>query len=362
MGFADFAGVGGEKFEASGNVGMLDIVADLEWIRDNISNFGGDPDNVTIIGQSGGGAKVCTLTAMPSAKGLFHKAVALSGNILSGGQKDYSEKLGSYIIKEAGLSVSQIDKLQDMPWKEYYALANKASAKLRAETGATGIMGGFGPVADGLYLPQQPFYNGELSSEIPMIICSTFCERSPSSFDSSLENITFDKAKELAKTIRGFGVSLAENASNIIDAYSRSFPDKKPIEILSMALSNRLQTIATANAKVQQQAPVYLAWFGWNPPLFDGRLRAFHTMDIGFWFYNTDVQISHTGGGARPRSLSAKMSDALVQFMKTGNPKGSGLPEWARYTIANGETMILDDKCEVKNDPDREARKSLTSN
>jgi len=360
LGFANFAGAGGEKFAASGNVGMIDIVAALEWIRDNISNFGGDPGNVTIIGQSGGGAKVCTLTAMPSAKGLFHKAVALSGNTLSGSKKDYSEKLGSYILTEAGLPVSQIDKLQDMPWRDYYAIANKASLKLRTETGATGMMGGFGPVADGLYIPQQPFYTGELSSNIPMMICSTFYERSPSSFDSSLENITLDKAKELAKTIRGFGVSLAENASNIIDAYSKNFPDKKPIEILSMAISNRLQAIATANAKAKQQAPVYLAWFGWNPPLFDGRLRAFHTMDIGFWFYNTDVQISHTGGGARPRSLAAKMSASLVEFMKTGNPKGAGMPEWPRYTEAKGETMILDDKCEVKNDPDREARKTLT--
>ena len=361
MGFADFAGVGGEKYSASGNVGMLDIVAGLEWIRDNISNFGGDPGNVTIMGQSGGGAKVCTLAAMPSAKGLFHKAVALSGNSLKGGEKNYSEKLGSYILKEAGLSGSQMDKLQDMPWKDFYAFANNASMKLRTETGITGMMGGFGPVADGVYLPQQPFFSGDLSSNIPMIICSTFYERSPSSFDSSLENITLDKAKELAKTTRGFGVSLAENASNIIEAYAKNFPDKKPIEILSMAISNRLQTIATANAKVNQPAPVYLAWFGWNPPVFDGRLRAFHTMDIGFWFYNTDVQISHSGGGARPRNLAAKMSDALVQFMKTGDPKGVGLPDWPKYTTANGETIILDDVCTVKNDPDRDARKSLRS-
>jgi len=361
MGFADFGGVGGEKYSASGNVGMLDIVAGLEWIRDNISNFGGDPGNVTIMGQSGGGAKVCTLAAMPSAKGLFHKAVALSGNSLKGGEKNYSEKLGSYILKEAGLSGSQMDKLQDMPWKDFYAFANNASMKLRTETGITGMMGGFGPVADGVYLPQQPFFSGDLSSNIPMIICSTFYERSPSSFDSSLENITLDKAKELAKTTRGFGVSLAENASNIIEAYAKNFPDKKPIEILSMAISNRLQTIATADAKVNQPAPVYLAWFGWNPPVFDGRLRAFHTMDIGFWFYNTDVQISHSGGGARPRNLAAKMSDALVQFMKTGDPKGVGLPDWPKYTTANGETIILDDVCTVKNDPDRDARKSLRS-
>jgi para-nitrobenzyl esterase len=221
------------------------------------------------------------------------------------------------------------------------------------------MMGGFGPVADGLIIPQQPFYTGELSSDIPMIICSTFYERSPSSFDSSLENITFDKAKDLARTMRGFGVSLADNASSVIDAYAKNFPDKKPIEILAMALSSRLQTVATANSKAKQAAPVYMAWFGWNTPLFDGRLRAFHTMDIGFWFYNTDVQVSHTGGGARPRSLSAKMSATLVEFMKTGIPKGAGIPEWPRYSEAKGETMILDDKCEVKNDPDREARKAF---
>jgi para-nitrobenzyl esterase len=363
MGFSNFAGVGGEKYASSGIVGMLDIVAALEWIRDNISNFGGDPANVTIMGQSGGGAKVCTLTAMPSAKGLFHKAVALSGNSLKGGDKNYSEKLGSYVLKEAGLSESQIDKLQEMPWKDYYAIANKASAKLMKESGITDmmsrLMAGFSPVADGVYLPQQPFYSGELSSDVPMIICSTFYERSPSSFDSSLENITLDEAKDLIKTTWGFIGQLGENTTAIIDAYANNFPDRKPVEILSLVLSNRRQVIATADAKIKQAAPVYVAWFGWNPPLFDGRLRAFHTMDIGFWYYNTDVQISHTGGGARPRSLATMMSGALVKFMKSGNPDGGGLPDWPKYTSENGETMILDDICEVKNDPDREARKSL---
>jgi para-nitrobenzyl esterase len=363
LGFANFAGAGGEKYAASGNVGMLDIVAALEWIRDNISNFGGDPNNVTIIGQSGGGAKVCLLTAMPSAKGLFHKAVALSGNMLNGAKKDHSEKLGSYILKEAGLSGAQIDKLQDMPWRDYYAIANRASINLMKEAGVTDLMTrmmmGFGPVADGVYLPEQPFYSGELSSNIPMIICSTFYERSPSSFDSSIENITLDEAKKLIKTTWGFIGPLGDNSSSIIDAYAKNFPDRKPIEILSLVLSNRKQVIATADAKAKQQAPVYLAWFGWNPPVFDGRLRAFHTMDIGFWFYNTDVQISHTGGGARPRKLADKMSVSLVQFMKTGSPNGGGLPEWPKYSAINGETMILDDVSEMKNDPDREARKSL---
>jgi para-nitrobenzyl esterase len=361
LGFSDFSGIGGEKYAASGNAGMLDIVAALGWIRDNISNFGGDPGNVTIIGQSGGGAKVCTLMAMPSAKGLFHRAVALSGSSLKVGEKSNSEKLASYILKEAGLNPSQLDKLQEMPWKDYYGLTRKAVVKLREEAGVTGMMGGFSPVADGIYVKQHPFFPeaSDLAVGIPLIVCSTFYERSPSSFDSSLEDITLDKAKELVKTMRGFGPAPGDNGSVMIEAYAKSFPERKPIEILSMVLSNRKNAIELCNLKSKQAAPVFLAWFGWNPPLFDGRLRAFHTMDISFWFYNTDVQISHTGGGARPRNLAAKMSGSLAQFMKTGNPNGGGLPKWPGYTAVNGETMILDDVSEVKNDPDREARKSL---
>jgi para-nitrobenzyl esterase len=373
IGFSNFAAVGGEKYAASGNVGMLDIVAALEWIHDNISNFGGDPNNVTIMGQSGGGSKVCILTAMPSAKGLFHKAVALSGLATTAGEKRASEELGSYVLKEAGLSASQFDKLQDIPWREYFVLANGALRKMREESarvsGSTDVArapaggGGFSPVVDGVYLPQNPYspIATPLADNIPMIICSTFNERSPSSFDSSLENITLDKAKELAKTTRGFGRPIGDDAPMIVDAYAKNFPDKKPIEILSMVISNRSRAIEMINLKSQQTAPSYLAWFEWKTPLFDGRLRAFHTMDIGFWFYNTDVQISHSGGGSRPRNLAAKMSGSLIQFMKSGIPDGGGLPNWPKYTSAKGETMILDDISVVQNDPDREARKSLTA-
>ena len=367
LGFANFAGVAGEKFGASGNVGMLDIVSALEWVRDNVANFGGDPNNVTIMGQSGGGAKVCTLMAMPSAKGLFHKAVALSGSLLKAAEKTDSEKLGTYILKEANLSGSEIHKLQELPWKDYLTLANNANKKLREDAGIpanAGLgIGGFRPVVDGVYLPQHPYFPEATShsANVPTLICSTFYERSPSSFDSSLENITKEQAKEQLKTIRGFGTSVAENASAVYDAYEKSFPDRKPIEIVSLAISNRKNAVAFADAKSRQAAPVYMAWFGWNPPLFDGRLRAFHTLDICFWFYNTDRQLSHSGGGARPRKLSEKMAGSLVQFMKTGNPNTPGLPSWPRYSTSQGETMVLNDESSVQNDPDREARKSLPS-
>jgi para-nitrobenzyl esterase len=114
-----------------------------------------------------------------------------------------------------------------------------------------------------------------------------------------------------------------------------------------------------ADVKSKQSPPVFLAWFGWQPTLFDNRLRAFHTIDICFWFYNTDLMLSHTGGGARPRVLSEKMAGSLVQFMKSGDPNGGGLPAWPRYTSGKGETMFLDDLCEVRFDPDREARETL---
>jgi para-nitrobenzyl esterase len=102
-----------------------------------------------------------------------------------------------------------------------------------------------------------------------------------------------------------------------------------------------------------------VSWFGWQPPLFDNRIGAFHCVDICFWYYNTDLMLSHTGGGARPRKLSTKMAGALLEFMRSGDPNGGGLPTWPKYTAARGETMILDDVCEVRNDPDREARKAL---
>lgn len=357
LGFTNLAKAGGDKLAASGNVGMLDIVAALEWVRDNIANFGGDAGNVTIIGQSGGGAKVCTLTAMPSAKGLFHKAVALSGSSLNGLSKEYSEKLGEMVLKEAGLSAGEIGKLQQIPWREYIDIANRAAAKMADEAKRMNLArGGFAPVADGRFLDEGTFYasNSHFSADVPMIICTTFNEQSPSRVDSSLENIALNDVKEKLKSRFG------EKTGEIVDSYAKVFPDKKPVEIWSMVMSNRKGAIATADAKAKQKAPVYLAWFGFQPPLFDGRMRAFHCDDICFWFYNTDLMLTHTGGGARPRRLSEKMAKSFLNFVRTGNPNGGGLPNWARYTSEKGETMILNDECILKNDPDREARKTLS--
>jgi para-nitrobenzyl esterase len=360
LGYTNLAGVGAAKYAASANVGMLDLVASLEWVRDNIAKFGGDPGNVTIMGQSGGGAKVCTLTAMPSARGLFHKAVVLSGATIRSGDKEYSEKLGAYVLKEAG--VADVEALQALPWHQYLALANRAQQKLSAEMGSGGIMRrGFSPVADGTIIPQDPYYPepSPMAANVPMMICSTFNEQAPSWLDPSLENVTLDQVAERVRERAGFGAGFGEHARAVVASYAKAFPDKKPVEIWSLVSSNRQNVVALADAKSKQTPPVFVAWFGWQPPMFDGRMRAFHCVDISFWFNNTDVMWTHTGGGSRPRKLSQTMAKQLLQFMKSGEPNGAGLPRWPKYTSANGEVMILDDVCEVKNDPDRQARKAL---
>lgn len=357
LGFSDLSAVGGEKYASSGNVGILDIIAALRWVHDNIENFGGDPGNVTIMGQSGGGAKVCTVASMPAAKGLVHKAVALSGTSLSGLDQNFSRKVGEYILKEAGLKPSEVDKLQDIPWNDYIKLANSARDKARKDFAENGKnMGSFAPVADGIHIPEGEFFSdpSAYSASIPLMICSTFHEWNMTRTQPELENMTLAEAKERLKGMLG-----EEKANKAVDAYAKLFPDKKPSEICALVMSSRTRTVQTADAKAKQPAPVYMAWFGWEPPLFNNRMRAFHCLDICFWFRNTDVMLTHTGGGARPRKLSRKMSDALLNFMRVGDPNGGALPLWPKYTSENGEVMILNDSCEVKNDPDREARKAL---
>ncbi len=355
LGYSQLSAAGGHP--ASGNVGNLDMVASLEWIRDNISNFGGDPGNVTIIGQSGGGAKVTTLMNMPSAKGLFHKAVALSGSSLSGTNKEFAEKVGLKIMEEAGLKPGDIKGLQKLTWREYIDIANKAASKMGDEAKRMNIArAGFSPVGDGQYLASGDFFkdSSHFSADIPLLINTTFHEQAPSRTDANLEKITLSEVKDKLK------VRFTDQTSNIVDAYVKNFPEAKPIEIWALINSNRKNAIAAANAKAgQKKAPVYVSWFGWQPPLFDGRMRAFHCDDICFWFYNTDLMLTHTGGGKRPRALSDKMAKSFLNFAKTGNPNGGGLPNWKPYTAEKGETMILNDQSMLALDPDREARKSL---
>ena len=255
---------------------------------------------------------------------------------------------------------------QQLPWKTYYEIAAKAQRKLASEltaagTPVPGLRAGFSPSVDGTILPQHPYAPeaAPTAATVPMIICSTENEQAPAWTDATLMNVTLPQVADRLKERAGFGPGLGDKAKDVVDAYARAFPDKKPVEIWSLVSSNRQSVVTLADAKVKQPAPVFVSWFAWQPPLFDGRIGAFHCLDICFWFHNTDLMYTHTGGGGRPRRLAEKMSASLVQFMRTGDPNGSGLTPWPRYTSVKGETLILDDECVVKNDPDREPRKAL---
>lgn len=345
IGFSDFSAVD-DCFTDSGNAGILDIVAALEWVNENIANFGGDPGNVTVMGQSGGGAKVCTLVAMAETAGLIDKAVALSGNVTSAINAEYSRSLGEYIYEKAGRSM---ETLQGMPWDEYIDFANKAAAEF-SRTHSNGMMrGAFGPVGDGLHVPMGIFFSdkSQHANDIPMIFSTTTCEFSVSKTIPELEEMSRDDAISFLSE-RGI-----DDPEEVYDAYYGIFPEQKPIDVVGLILSPRSMVLDAADAKAVQDAPVYLAWFGFNPPLFDGRMRAAHCTDIAYWFMNTDLMLSHTGGGAKPRSLSVKMADALLRFMRTGDPNGEGMPEWPEYDSAYGATMFLGETCHVMNNPDK---------
>ena len=347
FGFSDFSGVSG-KYEDSGNAGTLDMVAALKWVNKNIENFGGDPNNVTIMGQSGGGAKVCTLVAMPETKGLVHKAVALSGNSNNATSQSYSRELGKFIVK---YSKKTVEQLQSMPWRDYLKLANEAVQEFNKTQNMTGMRGGFAPVADGKHIPAAGYYDdlNAPSSQVPMIYCSTMAEFSPAQSNPSLENLDAKGLGEyLDQRYPGKGAAVAA-------AYQKAFPEANAGDIIGMATSPRTGIINNVSLKAKQGAPVYLAWFGFNPPIFNGRARAFHCIDICFWYRNTDRMVTHSGGGKRPRDLSNKMSEALLSFMRTGNPNCGALPEWPAFNDTDKPTMILNDVCEVRNNPDGEA-------
>jgi para-nitrobenzyl esterase len=363
LGFLDLSGIGGEKYKQSGNVSMLDLVQALEWVRDNIATFGGDPGSVTIFGQSGGGGKVTTLMTMPAAKGLFHRAAVMSGSFVAGSTPEQSKQLALGVMKELGLGPSQVATLHTISAGALVNAGLVAQRKIApggfAPPGRLAAMNlGWQPVVDGTVLPERPFEKSAptLSADIPFLVGNLFHEFSAGIDKPQAPEMTWD-----ALTAQ-LTPQLTTRTGPAIEAYRKILPSAKPFEVASIIAcdSFRRGTILQAERKAAQNAaPAYAYWFGWKTPVLDGRPLAFHCQDLAFWFDNIDLCVQATGGGEDARTLASQMSGALVAFARTGDPNHSGIPKWAPFTESNRAMMIWDSTSKVEIDPDREARQAL---
>jgi para-nitrobenzyl esterase len=351
----------GPRWADSGNVGMLDLVASLEWVRDNIGNFGGDPNSVTIFGQSGGGGKVGVLMAMPSAKGLFHKAIIESGSSLRQSAPESSAKLAAGVLSELGLSGSQIDRLQELPYEQVVAAGVTAQRKLVPRGGnipgsGTGV--NWGPTVDGRVLPQHAFDPAApaISSDVPMIIGTVLNEFTTGIGHPEYESMSLEEVRKRVDARYG------AKTGRILEAFQKAYPSAKPFDLMSLifATPTRQNAITQAERKAAQKAaPAYLYWFTWQTPVLNGRPRAFHCSELPFVFDNTDRCAAMTGGTQEARELGAKMSESWINFARKGDPNHSGIPKWAAFTTEKVPTMTFDNKCELKNDPAGEARRTV---
>ena len=354
LGFLDLSAYG-DKYAKSGNAGLLDLVAALQWVNKNIAAFGGDAQNVTIFGQSGGGGKVSTLLATPSAKGLYHKAIVQSGSMLRTMDAKYSRRIGAAVMDELGLKASQIDELQKMPYERLLAAGEKAVAKVKAEAekedGVSTFIFGWAPTVDGDVLPAQPFdpQAPAQSKEVPVMIGTTLHEFTMSTYVPAFRTITKEKAVEFLKQRYG------DRTDDFLAAFEKAYPGYRPKDLVDVDFVFRPGAVEQARLKAAQQgAPVYMYMFAWESPVLDGMFRSTHCMEIPFAFNNAVLHASMTGGGAEAQALAEKMSGAWLNFARTGNPNAEGLPQWDAYTEEGGATMFFNNRCEVKHHHDKE--------
>ena len=355
LGFLDLSTSGtGNKYKYSGNVGMLDVVQALQWVQKNIRQFGGDPNNVTIFGESGGGGKVGTLLCMPQAKGLFHKAIIMSGTILNVNTKQMTEELGRAVLKELNIDAAHIEDINNVPYDTLYAAGQRAmAASIGTRKPGTPMMWGFGPTPDGETLLQQPFQDGfaSISDNIPILIGTTFNELQRLRYDQTM---TQDEARR--ELFRTFGF----DANGYLSAFAEAWPNHSPQDLLSIDWLFRPKTIITADAvtahragteAASQPSPLYMYMFTWRSPVNKGSV---HGHELKFCF-NT----LHHAGNELPQPTEADqrladtMSSVWAQFAHNGNPNIKGLPEWHPYTKENGELMVFDHECVIRNNPDR---------
>ncbi len=364
LGFFDVSEIGGSAYEDSVNVGMTDLVASLQWVRDNISNFGGDPNTIMIYGQSGGGSKVTCLLGMPSAAGLIHRASVQSGgggNIPSGEQ---SKEFARQVVKELGVSPKDITTLQKMEWSRLFAAGNAVMAKMNPPLRGLGGPGsapsstprvGWSPTVDGRIVTMRSFFDAapQLSKNVPMLIGSV-----------SEEGMHYSSNPTEAEWHATLAAALGEaKASALIAAMKKAHPEKS-IRTLSygvqgLSARNNVQRMAKMKYELGG-APVYQYFFTWQSPMLDGVAGAWHTAELAFCFDNTKRCEQGTGNTPQAQALAKDMATAWANFARTGNPSQPGL-EWTPSDPTRGQTMVFNNDCGMVNDPEGEVRKILLS-
>jgi para-nitrobenzyl esterase len=340
-----------DDFADSGNVGQLDIVLALQWVRDNIAPFGGDPGNVTIFGESGGAGKVGTLLGMPPARGLFHKAVQESGPVVTMVEKADAMEIAERTLAALGVAKADVHQLQTMDYRKVISAASSvqlSGARLNSRTLA--------PVVDGRSLPAHPFQPTatEVSRNVPLIIGTNKDEWTLfMGMDPDFGKMTEQQAHER------FDAVLGDRAPAAFEIYKNLRPNDPPtywVTALMTDMIMRRNSITEAERKAAQNAaPVYLYRFDWESPAAEGALRAFHGLEVAFVFNNTASGIAGTVSGSQTSSLAADISQAWVNFARTGNPSRNGL-QWPRYDARKRESMIFDLPSRVVPDPDRTKR------
>ncbi|MDQ1471058.1 MAG: para-nitrobenzyl esterase [Bryobacterales bacterium] len=356
FGFLNLAEIGGERFANSGNVGMLDNVAVLEWVRNNIANFGGDPGNVMIFGQSGGGGKVSHLMVMPAAEGLFHRAAIESGATLRSGSPDAAAGVAAALLEQLNISRSQFEKIQSVPTSAL-VMAQAATLRRIAADRARGTGGGppagWGPVLDGKVIPAHPFDPAapSVSRNVPMLIGTCLNEMVNGVDNPEVDNFT--DAELLKRVAQRYG----EHGGDIAAAYRREYPKESPFGLWAAISAAGIRQNAATQAErkaAQGGAPAYQYIYAWRTPVLDGRPGTFHSSEIAFVFDNAELCPRYAGGSAEALKLSSTMGDAWAGFARTGKPGHRGLADWPAYTAEKRATMFFNNSCALKNDPEGE--------
>jgi len=363
FGFLHLADIGGERYAHSGNAGVLDLVAALEWVRDNIERFGGDPANVTIFGESGGGGKVSVLLAMPAARGLFHRAVIQSGATIRVSTRERANALAEVVLKELGLGRTDCDRLQSVPADRLAGAIAPASRAIGRPPLPLLDRYDFGPVVDGTDLPSQPFDPAApaIADGIPLLIGGT---REESGFFLADDDEVWERRLTEEALRRRIAAVAGLEADRVLDVYRTLRPGASREDLLIAALTGAnfwVRTVMLAERKAARQlenkraAPVYMYSLDWRSPACGGRLQAHHAMDLPFVFDTADVPDT-TKGAPGARELAAVVSATWAAFARTGGPENPALPHWPAYTQEERATMILDSECRLVADPDRDAR------